>query len=424
MAKKLTNDLENIIELLYRKTRSPDELEYLISYLMFLADFRKYASNTTKSSRKKLSKALYVEHYLKDQIIFRKGDSSDKFYIIIFGAVDAYNQDKDGTLAYFGTLYPGKQIGERGLVRSQPRSLTMITKEDTYLLTLNAEDFIVLLSKDVFKLLERKLHFIEKFFPNVRKYTYVKKERIAYSMSLEDFKRSQHVIIKGSSNEFLYFISEGELALSLEFGDKITANVVKLGPGNCFGEECVLMGMRSYYNVVVLSERALLYVIRRNDVYNVLPEEVIDTWKTNFELKEKGRRMLIDSTRMRLRNSSPDIRTPSENKYFPQASSYAKKRLNEINIRGKASTPTTSQTKNKTPEPVVRSYKFMLEVLREPISKEETSLNTTKNRSASPIQSLAGTLFPRPLMSKTARSNLYLQNTVRNRIRRKSPIGW
>lgn len=427
MDKAIPNDLEAVVEILSRRYRNSEELEHLTSYLMILSDYRKYVSNITRTAKLNLAKVLYVEFFSQDSLIFHKGDVSDKFYIVLFGAVDAYNQEKDGSLTYFGTLYQGKQIGERGLVRSQPRSLTMIAKENTYLLTLNSEDFFTYLSNDVFKLLERKLHFIEKYFPNVRKYTYVQKERIAYSMSLEDFKRGQCVIIKGRSNENLYFISEGELALSLEFDDKITANVVKLGPGNCFGEETVLLGRRNFYNVVVLSERALLYVMRRSDIYNVMPEEVIDTWKINFELKEKGRRILIDSTRIRLKNNSPDMKSTTENKYFPQASNYAKRRLNEFKTRLKANSANTSHNstvyRNKTPEPGVTSYKLLLEGLKDPVPKEEPrSLSTTKNRSGSPLATLTSSLLPRPLMSKSAKSTYFLATTARNRLRRISPI--
>lgn len=427
MDKAIPNDLEVVIEILSRGYRNAEELEHLTSYLMIFSDYRKYVSNITRTAKLNLARVMYVEFCAKDSFIFHKGDASDKFYIVLFGAVDAYNQEKDGSLTYVGTLHQGKQIGERGLVRSQPRSLTMIANEDTYLLTLNAEDFLAYLSSDVFKLMERKLHFIEKYFPNVRKYTYVQKERIAYSMSLEDYKRGHHVMIKGRSNENLYFISEGELALSLEFDDKVTANVVKLGPGNCFGEETVLLGRRNFYNVVVISERALLYVMRRSDVYNVMPDEVLDTWKINFELKEKGRRMLIDSTRVRLKNYSPEAKSTTENKYFPQASSYAKRRLNEFTTRLKANSAQISHnsnvSRNKTPEPRVKSYKLLLEGVKDSAPKEEArSLSTTKNRSASPLATLTGSLLPRPLMSKSAKSTYFISTRARNRIRRISPI--
>ena len=427
MDKPIPNDLEVVVEILSRGYRNAEELEHLASYLMIFADYRKYVSNIPRTEKMNLAKVMYVEFFPTDSFIFHKGDVSDKFYIVIFGAVDAYNKEKDGSLTYFGTIDQGKQIGERGLVRSQPRSLTMIAKEDTYLLTISSEDFLAYLGKEVFVIMQRKLHFIEKYFPNVRKYTYVQKERIAYSMSPEDFKRGQHVMIKGRSNEYLYFISEGELALSLEFDDKVTANVVKLGPGNCFGEETVLLGRRNFYNVVVLSERTLLYVIRRSDIYNAIPDEVLEKLKINFELKEKGRRMLIDSTRIRLKNYSPEMKSTTESKYFPQASTYAKRRLNEFRTRLKANSEYNSSTsnlsRNKTPEPNVKSHKLLLEGLRDAVHKEEArSLSTTKNRSASPLATLKCSLLSRPLMSKSAKSMNFISARPLNRIRRISPI--
>jgi CRP-like cAMP-binding protein len=65
-------------------------------------------------------------------------------------------------------LHKGKTLGERGIVRRAPRSLTAQTRSKTALLTLSANDFQAILGDSFFKDLDNKIAFIEGHIPHTK----------------------------------------------------------------------------------------------------------------------------------------------------------------------------------------------------------------------------------------------------------------
>jgi CRP-like cAMP-binding protein len=330
MVRRYSIELEPVITTLQRKTKSTDELDFLITYLNSLPDFRKYLTDKNRDVCRSIVSSMHLEFYQRNSVVFHKGEPSDKFYILLWGCLEAVNVEKNGSLMHFGSVYPGKQVGERGLVRRQPRSLTIRAKEDSYMLALSGDDFQKYLAEDAYVQLERKLQFIEKYFPKINNVTSVHRERIAFNLGYEEYKRNSVLLEKDEMNDTLYFIWEGEV--SLNYSTELSARVVTLGPGNCFGEEGALTHKPNYYNVIVLSERALVYSIKRADL-KIIPEDTREVWRNNFYLKEKGRRLLMHSTIERMKTEKKDSIMQTDVSIYPQASRYAQRRLKEINLR-------------------------------------------------------------------------------------------
>lgn len=330
MARRFSVELDYVLSILRRKPRTIDECDFLITYLNSLSDFRKYLTDKSREISRKIVSCMHLEIYQKNAVLFHKGEPSDKFYILLWGCLEAVNIEKDGSIITFGSVYPGKQIGERGLVRKQPRSLTIKAKECSYMLVLSSEDFLDYLGEDAYIQLERKLKFIEKYFPKINNVTHVQKERIAFSLGYEEYKRNSVILEKDELNDVLYFIWEGEV--SLNYSSEPSSRVVTLVSGNCFGEEGALANRANYYNVIVLSERALIYSIKRTDL-KIVPEDTKEVWRNNFNLKERGRRLLMNHKIDRIKTSSADVIAHTDVSFYPQASRYAQRRLKEINIR-------------------------------------------------------------------------------------------
>lgn len=70
-------------------------------------------------------------------LIFRQGDSGDRFYIIESGRVRVVSDGEE-----LNDLWPGEAFGEIALLRDVPRTATVEAREDTALLALDRDEFI------------------------------------------------------------------------------------------------------------------------------------------------------------------------------------------------------------------------------------------------------------------------------------------
>jgi CRP-like cAMP-binding protein len=354
--------IEKAVEILASNSRTNEDLDYLSIYLRFLEDFRRYIDSQTLSAKREVCRNLQLEVRSQGEKIFDKGDPSDCFYIILSGSLDAYNVEKDGSLVFVGNIPTGKQLGERGVIRGMPRSLTIIANQDTLLLKLSANSFRSIFGMNAYHQLEERINFINTYFPNISRLTQVQKERIVYTMTFESYKRGQVVIDQGACTDFLYFVIEGEMRVMYKQGKDLRTTLVKIGRGNCFGEEGALFNKKSNYEVSVSGEHASVFMMRKTDIYSILPEETIKVWKENFKLKDRGRNILGTKAAEALRPEHSMKESTSTN-YLPQASKSAQRRISAVTDRNRfySGTSTNSQL-SKSP---FISSKQILEKLRD-----------------------------------------------------------
>ncbi len=78
------------------------------------------------------------------ELLFRKGDTSETMYAVISGSFDVFDYESDNEAAFahgiqkkISNCHAGDIIGEMGLLRSAPRSATVVAAEDSELLLIN-----------------------------------------------------------------------------------------------------------------------------------------------------------------------------------------------------------------------------------------------------------------------------------------------
>ncbi|AEI93383.1 cyclic nucleotide-binding domain-containing protein [Roseobacter litoralis] len=90
--------------------------------------------------------------------IFSKGDDpTDGAYMILSGEANLLKPSDEGHETLIATVEPGKLVGELGLIRNEPRALTMRAKSDVMALRIGAEEFLAVVENDAataFKLLQ------------------------------------------------------------------------------------------------------------------------------------------------------------------------------------------------------------------------------------------------------------------------------
>jgi len=77
----------------------------------------------------------------KGEVIFSEGEVGEEMFVIVSGGIEAWVAQADGTKRWSFELKTGDFFGEMAIIANETRSATIITKEDTELLTLNGVDF-------------------------------------------------------------------------------------------------------------------------------------------------------------------------------------------------------------------------------------------------------------------------------------------
>jgi CRP-like cAMP-binding protein len=320
----LINDTDLAVKVFNTPNKSYEDLEYLLHFLSQFKELKRYFDLYNLQHQFQIIESFKLKPFSSEEVIFRKGDISIYYYFILQGLIEAFNEERDGSTKLIGVVGVGKPLGEIGILRNQPRSLTCIAKTNGFYLLLNSEKFLNLLAPGMFANLDSKIKFIETYFPNVKKLTMVQKQRIAYAMSSVTMARGMTVSNIGDTCPHLFFIGEGELLVTL--GSQVDMKL-KLAPGNLIGEECVFFNILLRYNIIVSSEYTLLYTIPKQDIFHLLPIETINIWKTNFRAKDRSRKQIALNFNQNYKKNNTIYRTTSN---FKQASRVASRRLDTI----------------------------------------------------------------------------------------------
>ena len=81
-----------------------------------------------------------IEDYKKGDVIFKEGDTAQKFYFVYSGSLDV-EKTKVGKFQTVGHLYPGDYFGELALINDNPRLATIPAAEPTIVLCISKDHF-------------------------------------------------------------------------------------------------------------------------------------------------------------------------------------------------------------------------------------------------------------------------------------------
>ena len=87
--------------------------------------------------------AEFLERLLikKGDCVFKEGDAGEDMFILYSGALSAYVSQSDGTKRWMFDIKPGDFLGEMSIIAHEPRSATLLAREDTELMVLRGIDF-------------------------------------------------------------------------------------------------------------------------------------------------------------------------------------------------------------------------------------------------------------------------------------------
>ncbi len=88
-----------------------------------------------------------IKTYKKGEVVIKEGDIGREMFIIQSGSVDVVKEEGENKLI-LATLERGDFFGEMAILENEPRSASVIAREDTRLVVLNAGNFLIKIRKD------------------------------------------------------------------------------------------------------------------------------------------------------------------------------------------------------------------------------------------------------------------------------------
>jgi diguanylate cyclase (GGDEF)-like protein len=77
----------------------------------------------------------------KGAVIFKEGDAGEDMFLLLSGSLSAFLSQSDGTQRRLFDVKPGDFFGEMSIIANEPRSVTLIAKEDSDVMVLQGIDF-------------------------------------------------------------------------------------------------------------------------------------------------------------------------------------------------------------------------------------------------------------------------------------------
>jgi CRP-like cAMP-binding protein len=265
---------KSLISILQKPKKSPEDISKICEFLSKIKDFSPYIISLSSISLEEVASTLKLEKFHDQEKIFDKGDKSDKLYIIAKGYVWLYDVDHNQNLVHFTSLNQGKVLGERGLIRNLPRSLTAISKKKTYLVTLEVDKFLLIIDNQLQSNVEEKINFIEKTFPKTVGFRVYQRERMAYCMDVKQYKRDDVIIAENRVCDYLMILFSGECLLEKRvFDRKVKISCIESG---CFvAEECVFLNQPSHFYYKVVTDAAKVYFIKKQHFFLQCPPDLL-----------------------------------------------------------------------------------------------------------------------------------------------------
>ena len=288
-----TSPLTSALQILqeHPSRRKEGQLQLLASYMSNIRFFQELTERTDSDAVKTACKYLTHESWRRGEILFRKGDTGTKFYIVLSGTVGIYvktsvNQEvvceDTGVkvvksvleLQEVKELHPGGTFGELALITNNLRAATVQCKTECHLAVLEKADYIRILGRLEQQKLEELVEFLQSL-PLFKGWGKLATQRISYYFTPTKFIRKQCVYRSRDPATHVYIIKSGEFEFSKDitksmesiklpkFGSKQLFHkyqVTLLGKGEVFGDREILEGTPRLYTCSCLSSGTLLII--------------------------------------------------------------------------------------------------------------------------------------------------------------------
>jgi len=229
--------------------------------------------STSDEHRQAIIQLMWREKVPSGTAVIRQGDEGNHFYVIEDGqfavSVNTVDELEENYEKEVQVLYPGNSFGELALMYNSPRSATVTALCESYVWVIDRVHF-----RDALQHLhQNKAQEINKFLEQVPLLSPLyrsERGRISNAVEQQAFKKDAVIMNNGDLGNTFYIVSKGRVKVG---------NVV-LGPGDHFGEECLLSDKRAELTVAL--DDAICFTLKREEfLYLLGPLEQILAERAN-----------------------------------------------------------------------------------------------------------------------------------------------
>ena len=317
---------KNIIRILEKQALSIEDINKLVNFINSIEGLSPYLSSASFLSLDEIAEHLILNIYRNRQIIFHKGEHSDKLFIIVKGHVVLYDADNNQQFVLVNTLHTGSILGERGLIRNLPRSLTAVAKKTTILISLDVLRFRSIIESQLTTNIEEKIDFIDKKFPKASGLKSYDKEKLAFCINIKQYKKDDIIIEENKISDYLMFIFSGECILIKTIGFS-RIKVSCIGSGCLIAEECIFLNKPSQFTYKASSKNVKLYFIKKQYFFIQASKDLIKQFNSICLEKLKTRGNMVEGAKRIAMNNSYTVEL--QKNQFPQAIPKIRMRLSD-----------------------------------------------------------------------------------------------
>jgi len=235
-------------------------------------------SNLDNDHLDKIASVTKLSHFKEEEMILMRGEMNAKFYIIVSGQVLLTDITQELNQADMGVssieLGPDDYFGERALMYKEPTSATAVALSDVTCMTLDRDNFEILLGPLLqllsFNLVMRAMQNV----PLLNPLTKATLEAVQGLLKEETFPAGALVIEKSQTCKCLYIVKEGEMmndpgedmgddgnALSWSMQNKLLTITV----GGYFGEKALEEDNYVATSTVFAMKDTVVYALYKTD---------------------------------------------------------------------------------------------------------------------------------------------------------------
>ena len=168
----------------------------------------------TNDHLRKLATAVQTETYTPGQVIIKKGEIGDKFYIIKSGEVICSEiVGREGEKMNDVPLSAGSHFGEMAIIRREPRAATVMAQTVCTVMVVTADDFNSLLGS-LNELMDRQFVLrVLQSIPALGKRIFTPRllQMLVDSMKQTSHAAGDQVVAEGAPNDSFYIVGSGSL---------------------------------------------------------------------------------------------------------------------------------------------------------------------------------------------------------------------
>jgi CRP-like cAMP-binding protein len=271
--------------------RSQEKKNLLFDWISSLTFFSKIPSRVTKEVCDKLTR----HDYEIAEVIIKKGERGDCIVIIYSGKVNIYLEPG----VVHCTVGEKSVIGEQALDNNRPRNATVIAIEPVITFKLTKFDYDTILINMKKQEKAENLAFLANisFFKN---WNHLRVQNLAYYILQKTYNPGEVVFDIGHPSDTFFIIRSGYIEIQAmvtlqknniwptgsqewkvrEINRKYIVSIAKLGPGNYFGESCILDRCNRQTRAVSLTN-TLLLTVNIDEFYDIFSSKDIEDIQLN-----------------------------------------------------------------------------------------------------------------------------------------------